>query len=610
MILISQYKDFNQLPLLAELNLPDITVEAVEGNDGITVSFDGKKAKIVYDRKSHLCRGLGILKEKLSNKAEPFEVHEQAVVKEIGIMLDVSRNAVMNVPSIKSYLNKLALMGYDYLMLYTEDLLTVPEYPYFGYMRGRYSPEEIKEVDHYAASLGISLIPCIETLGHLERTLCWFYADSFRDAEDVVMVGEEKTYEFLEAIIKACAEQFSSRRIHLGLDETSHSGRGAYLDKYGYKDGKQLYAEHLEKVIEIARKYGFRPMVYSDMILQMLPEYELSLKQALQGADLVYWNYMCEDTEQYKKEFEKHASLDGKLLYCGSAWLHSGCCPDYRKAINSGTAGILACKEYGLDSYYVSLWGDGGAETDLFSALLIIQLYAEHKFHQSVDITTIEQRLKFCTGYDAAMLWAIANIDNVDTPNRNPEINPSYYVMWQDILYGFMDKHIAHADMKRHFTDAAAALAVFRREDAPYNDMVNRYLTLCEALALKAEVGLLMKQCYDEHDMDGLKNIAEYKLPLLKEKVTAAHNAYRRMWLAHNKPFGLEVSDIRYGGVISRIETAKMRIEDYCCGKIAEIEELAAERLYFGEVNEEDEPKRLIPWAGYYVRLATAGRIN
>jgi len=41
-------------------------------------------------------------------------------------------------------------MSYDSLMLYTEDTFELPGYPYFGHMRGRFSKEELKEIDDYA----------------------------------------------------------------------------------------------------------------------------------------------------------------------------------------------------------------------------------------------------------------------------------------------------------------------------------------------------------------------------------------------------------------------------------------------------------------------------
>ena len=64
-----------------------------------------------------------------------------------GVMIDCSRNAVMSVEGLKNYLAILKKMGYNCAMLYTEDTYEVDGEPYFGYMRGRYSKEEMKEID-------------------------------------------------------------------------------------------------------------------------------------------------------------------------------------------------------------------------------------------------------------------------------------------------------------------------------------------------------------------------------------------------------------------------------------------------------------------------------
>jgi len=79
--------------------------------------------------------------------------------KNFGVMIDMSRNAVMSVDSLKIYLPLLKKMGYNCAMLYTEDTYEVDGEPYFGYMRGRYSKEEMKELDAFATSIGMTLIP-------------------------------------------------------------------------------------------------------------------------------------------------------------------------------------------------------------------------------------------------------------------------------------------------------------------------------------------------------------------------------------------------------------------------------------------------------------------
>ena len=44
----------------------------------------------------------------------------------LGIMLDCSRNAVMKVDHLKVWLRRLALLGYNQVMLYTEDTYELP----------------------------------------------------------------------------------------------------------------------------------------------------------------------------------------------------------------------------------------------------------------------------------------------------------------------------------------------------------------------------------------------------------------------------------------------------------------------------------------------------
>ena len=91
----------------------------------------------------------------------------------LGIMLDCSRNAVMKPAAVKEMIDTISAMGYNFLMLYTEDTYEVNNEPYFGHMRGRYSKEELKDLDSYAASRGMTLMPCIQTLAHLNGLMQW-----------------------------------------------------------------------------------------------------------------------------------------------------------------------------------------------------------------------------------------------------------------------------------------------------------------------------------------------------------------------------------------------------------------------------------------------------
>ena len=107
--------------------------------------------------------------------------------KRIGVMLDCSRNAVMKPSSVKNYMDILSKMGYNMLMLYTEDTYEVEGEPFFGYLRGRYSENELKDIADYGEQVGIEVIPCIQTLAHLNQIFRWSCYKSINDTEDILL---------------------------------------------------------------------------------------------------------------------------------------------------------------------------------------------------------------------------------------------------------------------------------------------------------------------------------------------------------------------------------------------------------------------------------------
>ena len=93
--------------------------------------------------------------------------------KSLGIMLDCSRDAVMKPEKVKEFAKMISAMGYNMLQLYTEDTYEIDGEPFFGYMRGRYTQEELRDIDAYCASIGVELVPCIQVLAHLNQLVQW-----------------------------------------------------------------------------------------------------------------------------------------------------------------------------------------------------------------------------------------------------------------------------------------------------------------------------------------------------------------------------------------------------------------------------------------------------
>ena len=195
-----------------------IQVEFQE-NAPLTIARNGDHLHITCQEPAHYYRGLNWAVHHLGDTWSTKS--ESVYFSKNGVMLDCSRNAVFTVEKVKSFIRIMAKLGMNTLMLYTEETYTVPDEPYFGAYRGRYSQDEIREMDAYAKTFGIELVPCIQTLAHLHNALKWPLGETVKDTADILQVGKEEVYTLIEKMLCSVKESFSTNRVHLGMDEAA-----------------------------------------------------------------------------------------------------------------------------------------------------------------------------------------------------------------------------------------------------------------------------------------------------------------------------------------------------------------------------------------------------
>ena len=594
-----------------------IPVKVELGSGNIEVGFKHGNGFIKSKTKNHFFRALGLLVENLQ-KGKDFHITEEPQFEMNGIMADVSRNAVLTVESIKKLLEIMAVMGLNMMMLYMEDTYEVPGRPYFGYMRGRYSYDELKECDDYANMFGIEIIPCIQTLAHLEQVLKWNYANNMKDTSDILLAECDETYHFIEEMIKAASAPFRSKRIHLGMDEAHNLGLGRYLDKHGYKRRFDIMSSHLNKVKEITDKYGLKPMIWSDMYFRLGSKtgdyYDVNavipqdvIKEIPDNMGLVYWDYYHNEEDSYSVFLRKHKDFGKEVIFAGGIWTWNGICVNYGKTFTATNAALASCKKEGIKMVFATIWGDNGAETNIFNALLGMQLYAEHGYAKEIRRENLKERFEFCTKgkYDAFM-----ELSKADTlPGQKSDVaNPSKYLLWQDILIGMFDRHVEYLQLGQYYSDLQKKMQKHIDENAKWKIVYEMPCKLCSVLSIKSTIGVEIKNCYDRKDTDALRLISQEKLVVLFERVEELRLAHKEQWFKTQKPFGWEIIDIRYGGLLARVNTAITRITEYLNGEVERLEELEAERLYFDCF---DMPKG--PGFGYcnlYHRIISASPIG
>ncbi|HBM80732.1 MAG TPA: beta-N-acetylhexosaminidase, partial [Clostridiaceae bacterium] len=376
-----------------------LPVRVYNTEKNIQVELEDGHASIGFNKKIHFFRALGLLVEEARNK-DSFKIIEEPQFITDGAMIDCSRNGVMKVESIKKLLRTMAAMGLNALMLYTEDTYTVENQPYFGYMRGRYTYDELKECDDYADIFGIEIIPCIQTLAHLAQALKWSFANDIRDTSDILLVGNKETYEFVESMIKAASAPFRSKRIHLGMDEARNIGLGRYLDKNGYRPTLDLIKEHLRRVLEITDKYGLKPMIWSDMFSRNV-NYDDNLENIVpENVQLVYWDYYHHDKKDYIDNIRKHKKFGSDPVFAGGIWTWVGMSTWYNKTFATMKQALPACKDENIKEVFATMWGDNGTEDNVAGAMLGLQFFAEEGYSKALDIEKVKRRFKFCANAD------------------------------------------------------------------------------------------------------------------------------------------------------------------------------------------------------------------
>lgn len=505
--------------------------------------------------------------------------------KTLGILMDCSRNAVMKPEKVKEFAKIISSMGYNMLQLYTEDTYEIEGEPFFGYMRGRYSQEEIKDIDAYCASIGVELVPCIQVLAHLNQLAPWEPYMKLFDCNDILMVGDEKVYELIEKMFETLEKCFTSRRVNIGMDEAHFLGRGRYQDLHGYRDRVEILTEHLARVKKIADRHGFTLMMWSDMFIRLHNggEYygenikipQETIDNVPEGVELIYWDYYSKDKNRYDHMLTTHLDFKNPIGFAGGLWTWSGYAPNAAFTMDATEAAMRSVAEHPVDTVLMTLWGDDGKDCSYFT--MLPQMFAAAQMAQgNFDRDDIAKRFEEQYGY------SVEEFMNLEFPNITKEEpshyhNPGKYLLFNDPFLGVWDFSVREDQAERYALAAAQLEKSMNGREFDYLfDMEKKLLVV---LTQKADLGVRLRKAYQTGDRMTLRKIAEEDFPSIRRDIKEFAEAFRTMWLTENKPFGLEVQEQRCGGLLYRMESCQTRLCAYLEGEIPQIEELEEESL-------------------------------
>lgn len=586
-----------------------IEIRCVRG-DELSVESDGISVTLIWAAPVQFYRAMSLIPQPLA----PCSIHEKARFETCGVMFDCSRNAVLKPEGMRYLLRKMALMGLNMGMMYTEDTYEVPEQPFFGYKRGRYTFDELKALDDYADQFGIELCPCIQTLGHLKRILHWPAFHRYRENDEVLLADYEDTYVLLDQMIRAATAPYRSKRIHLGMDEAYGVGLGAHLVYHGYENPHQVIGRHLKRVLEITDKYGLSAMMWSDMYFHLDGhDYHnggLPSQSARDAVDpritLMYWDYYQSDEAMYADALHKHAQFPAPTVFAGGIWTWIGPAPDYPTAIANSVAGLSACMKAGVPLALATAWGDNGGEANMVASLLALQLYAEMTYTGVYDEEALRARFRRCCNADAQAFLDISQLNLVPGMKscHNDPVNACKFLLYQDPLIQLFEADTAGFDMSGHFASLVQKFAHYAQENPEYALLFDFYATLSHALALKCAWHEQAGDVVRRGDREAAAALAD-GIPATAEALNTLRVLWRKLWESTNKPNGFEILEVRLGGVAARMATAGEKMRAFADGTVDTIPELLETSLITKR-----HPDGHINCTNTMDEIATPGRID
>ena len=556
-------------------------------SDAFCLTMDKSSAKIFWSKTAECYRGLSLLRQHWGSVQH---IHQPMAFETAGIMFDASRNAVPKVETIRFFLRKMAMLGLNLGMMYTEDTYEVTEYPYFGHLRGKYSKQQLRELDDYANALGIELVPCIQTLAHLNRALHWPAMAHMKDTEEVLLAEDEATLDFIRAMLKNATEPYRTKRIHIGMDEAHFLGLGSYLRKHGYTDPFTIMERHLKNVGAIVRELGLNAMMWSDMYFRLSSPtggyYDVPfipaevIAKAPVDIDLVYWDYYGMDESAYERMFAMHDQFAAKTAFACGMWTWTGPAPHYQRVVDTVIPGLRRAKAHKVPLTFATGWGDNGAECNLLTSLYAMTIYGEFCYNDTYDPDTYAARFRCIADADAAAF------ENLTRFNKLPGIsdwsvrpvNAAKFLLYQDPIVPMYDDDLKGVDTRAHYAALEADYAKFKKENPRYSLLMRFYQQLACTLKYKCAFHLQAGPCIRSQDRQAAYACAVLARQTARE-LAALRTVWRDLWYSTNRIYGFEIIDIRVGGAASRMESAASLMEAFATGKTETIEPLAEEPL-------------------------------
>lgn len=304
-----------------------------------------------------------------------LEVHDRPDFRHRGVLLDVSRDKVPTLDTLRSLVRWLSGFKVNQLQLYMEHTFAYRGHETVWRDASPLTPEDIREIDALCRAHAIELVPCQNSFGHLHR---WLTHDEYRplaecpqgvrhpwahpetggpegDLEPFSLCATDPAVlDLLADLYAQLLPNFSSRQLNAGLDESFDLGRCRSREACEERGRHRVYLDYLGSIHRLAAEHGKDLQFWGDVLLEAP---ELAAEVPADAVALV-WGH--EPGHPFAEHGATLAAAGVDFYVCPgtSAWTSLSGRLDV--ALANAAAAAVAGRATGAIGYLQTDWGDFG----------------------------------------------------------------------------------------------------------------------------------------------------------------------------------------------------------------------------------------------------------
>ena len=305
--------------------------------------------------------------DQTQEKIQCLDIFDEPDLKVRGFMMDISRDKVPTVETIKKVIDIMSEIKMNHLQLYVEGFsYGYPTFQKYLEEDGYLSVEEFQEVEQYANQRFIDLVPNQNGFGHMAK---WLEQDEFKHLaevpEGIFLWGRWRKASTLNPLDPGSLELvkkmyddmlpfFKSKYFNMNFDEPFELGKGKSKVVCEEKGIGNVYIDFVLKVYDIIKEYNKTPMIWGDVLINH-PELLQRLPKDMYFID---WGY--DGSYPFNQHLKQLSDLGIKFLAAPAttSWCSFlGRTNDWWENI---TNACIYTNKYQGEGVIVTDWGDFG----------------------------------------------------------------------------------------------------------------------------------------------------------------------------------------------------------------------------------------------------------